>query len=200
MLVYDFEVLKGETVVASKRSIALPNVSAAWTKIANLAKAIDEPGYKIRVRDQAGGIVILIGVAALRCCADAISRRHFEGSWRVGSSLSHGNLSEAQRPFLAWHRSGLLRRVRHVRLVVDVDIRSRQNQRSHAIDVSRQAFIMLLNLHRHADQVGQVAGAHALHHPRPMVINGLGADPQSDADFLAGKSSYCKLHDLALPW
>ena len=88
MLVYDFEVLKGETVVASKRSIALPNVSAAWTKIANLAKAIDEPGYKIRVRDQAGGIVILIGVAALRCCADAISRRHFEGSWRVGSSLS----------------------------------------------------------------------------------------------------------------
>jgi hypothetical protein len=78
IFVYDSEVLKDETVVASKRSISLPNVSAAWTKIADLARAIDEPGYKIRVRDQAGGIVILVGVAALRRCADAIPERHFE--------------------------------------------------------------------------------------------------------------------------
>ncbi len=77
--------LKGETLVASKRSINLPNVGAAWTSIANLAKAIDEPGYKIRVKDQAGGIVILIGVAALRRCADALSRRHGERSRGAGS-------------------------------------------------------------------------------------------------------------------
>ena len=73
MFVCDFEVLKGEAVVASNRSIALPDVSAAWPKIASLAKAIDAPGYKIRVKDSAGGIVILIGVAALRLCADAVS-------------------------------------------------------------------------------------------------------------------------------
>jgi hypothetical protein len=72
MSVYDFEVLKGETVVASKRSTVLPDVSAAWPKIASLAKAIDEPGYKIRVKDSAGGIVILIGVAALQLYADAV--------------------------------------------------------------------------------------------------------------------------------
>jgi hypothetical protein len=72
MFVCDFEVLKGETVVAPKRSIALPDV-AAWPKIASLAKAIDEPGYKIRVKDWAGGIVILIGVAALRLYADGVS-------------------------------------------------------------------------------------------------------------------------------
>lgn len=71
MFVYDFEVLKGEKVVASKQSIALPDVSAAWPKIAALAKSIDGPGYKIRVKDQAGGIVILIGVAALRRSAAA---------------------------------------------------------------------------------------------------------------------------------
>jgi hypothetical protein len=72
MFVCDFEVLKDEVVVASKRSIALPDVSAAWPKIASLAKAIDEPGYKIRVKDSAGRIVILIGVAALRLHADAV--------------------------------------------------------------------------------------------------------------------------------
>jgi hypothetical protein len=38
MFVYDFEVLKDETLVVSKRSIALPDVSAAWRNIANLAK------------------------------------------------------------------------------------------------------------------------------------------------------------------
>ena len=68
--------LNGETLVASKRSINLPNVGAVWTKIAKLAEAIDEPGYKIRVKDQSGGIVILIGIAALRRCADALSRRY----------------------------------------------------------------------------------------------------------------------------
>ena len=64
--------LKGETVVASKRSIVSPDVSAAWPMIASLAKAIDEPGYRIRVKDWAGGIVILIGVAALRLYAEAV--------------------------------------------------------------------------------------------------------------------------------
>ena len=46
----------------------MPDTSAAWPKVAELAKAFDEPGHKIRVRDEDGGIVILIGVAALRRC------------------------------------------------------------------------------------------------------------------------------------
>ena len=63
MQVYDFEVLKDGAIIAAKQTIALPDTSAAWPKIAELAKTFDEPGHKIRVRDQAGGIVILIGVA-----------------------------------------------------------------------------------------------------------------------------------------
>ena len=50
MGVYDFEVLKDGAVIAAEQTIALPDTSAAWPKIAELAKAFDEPGHKIRVR------------------------------------------------------------------------------------------------------------------------------------------------------
>ena len=73
MCVYDFEVLKDGAIIAAEQAIALPDASAAWPKIAELTKTFDQPGHKIRVRDEAGGIVILIGVAALRRCANVIS-------------------------------------------------------------------------------------------------------------------------------
>jgi hypothetical protein len=73
MGVYDFEVLKEDAVIATKQTIALPDTSAAWPKIAELAKTFDEPGCQIRVRDEAGGIVILIGVVTLRRSANAVS-------------------------------------------------------------------------------------------------------------------------------
>jgi hypothetical protein len=62
MGVYDFEVLKDGAVIAAEQTIALPDTSAAWPKIAELAKTFDKPGHNIRVKDEAGGIVILIGV------------------------------------------------------------------------------------------------------------------------------------------
>jgi hypothetical protein len=73
MDIYDFEVLKDGAVIAAKQTIALPDTSAAWPKIAELAKTFDAPGHKIRVRDEAGGIVILIGVVTLRRFAGAVS-------------------------------------------------------------------------------------------------------------------------------
>ena len=73
MGVYDFEVLKDGAVIAAEQTIALPDTSAAWPKIAELAKAFDEPGHKICVKDEAGLIVILIGVTALRRCANVAS-------------------------------------------------------------------------------------------------------------------------------
>ena len=68
MSVYNFEALKDGAVIAVAQTIALPDTSAAWPKIAELAKMFNEPGHKIRVRDEAGGIVILIGVVTLRRC------------------------------------------------------------------------------------------------------------------------------------
>ncbi len=73
MEVYDFEVLKYGAVIAAKQSIALPDPGAAWPKIAKLAKTFDEPGCTIRVKDGAGGIVILIGVTAIRRYSDTLS-------------------------------------------------------------------------------------------------------------------------------
>jgi hypothetical protein len=52
----DFEVLKDDAVIAAEQTIALPDTSAAWPKIVELAKTFDEPGHKIRVKDEAGRI------------------------------------------------------------------------------------------------------------------------------------------------
>ncbi len=66
MHVYDFEVLKDGAVIAATRSLALADIRAAWREIARLAQRHDKPGCKIRVKDEAGRIVILTGVAAVR--------------------------------------------------------------------------------------------------------------------------------------
>jgi len=71
--VYDFEVLKYGAVIAAKQSIALPDPRAARPKVAKLAKTFNEPGCTIRVKDGAGGIVILIGVTAVRGYSDTLS-------------------------------------------------------------------------------------------------------------------------------
>ena len=83
--------LKDGAVIAAEQTIALPDTRAAWPKIAELAKTFDEPGHKIRVRDEAGGIVILIGVTALRRCPKAISTG-FHPHLQVGVSGVNGSL------------------------------------------------------------------------------------------------------------
>jgi hypothetical protein len=64
---YDFEVLKGEEVIAAERSIPLFSPKAAWPKIIKLAKSVSLPGCRIRVKEQSGETIILVGAAvALR--------------------------------------------------------------------------------------------------------------------------------------
>ena len=66
MTPYDFEVLK-DGVVIDTQSIHLPHIRFAWPEIMRLAKRFCGPGHKFRVKDDAGGIVILTGVDAVRC-------------------------------------------------------------------------------------------------------------------------------------
>jgi hypothetical protein len=61
MSVYHFEVLKGDEVVAAETPVQLPNPKAAWPKIANIAKRTKSPACRIRVRDQSGETIILVG-------------------------------------------------------------------------------------------------------------------------------------------
>ena len=52
MQLYQFEVLKGEEVISAEPAVPLYNTKAAWPKIAKLAKSINLPGCRIRVREQ----------------------------------------------------------------------------------------------------------------------------------------------------
>jgi hypothetical protein len=67
---YDFEVLKGEEIIATEPSVPLHDTRAAWPKIAKMAKQIKLPGCRIRVREQSGETIILIGATAAQRYAD----------------------------------------------------------------------------------------------------------------------------------
>ena len=62
---YDLEVLRDDEIVAAERFV-LADSRDLWSRIARMAKHVDEPGCQIRVTEEAGGIAILIGVAAAR--------------------------------------------------------------------------------------------------------------------------------------
>jgi hypothetical protein len=71
---YDFAVLKGDETITAIKSIALPDLKAAWSHVTEIAKTINEPGSRIRVTNPAGGVEILAGVSIARCdFADALA-------------------------------------------------------------------------------------------------------------------------------
>jgi hypothetical protein len=70
MQLYDFEVLKGEEIIATEASVPLNDPKAAWPKIAKIAKNLRSPGCRIRVREESGETIILIGAKAAQRYAD----------------------------------------------------------------------------------------------------------------------------------
>jgi hypothetical protein len=70
MELFDFEVLQGEEVIAVERSVPLNSRRAAWPKIIELAKGIELPRCRIRVKEQAGETIILVGATAALQYAD----------------------------------------------------------------------------------------------------------------------------------
>ncbi len=63
---YDFEVLQGDDVISAETSVALDSSRAAWPKVINIARKLNLPGCRIRVREQSGETIILIGAIAAR--------------------------------------------------------------------------------------------------------------------------------------
>jgi hypothetical protein len=63
---YDFAVLKDDETITVRKSIALPDLKAAWSQVTELARTIDEPGCCIRVTNPAGDVEILAGVSIAR--------------------------------------------------------------------------------------------------------------------------------------
>jgi hypothetical protein len=70
MMRYHFDVLSGENIVAAERSVALPCPTAAWPWIARIAKKAHPPNRRIRVTDQSGETVFLVGIALARRYTD----------------------------------------------------------------------------------------------------------------------------------
>ena len=68
---YDFEVIERGEAIVSARSVELQNTKALWSRIAELAKKVYAPGRTIRVTNQLGEMIILIGVAAALRCASS---------------------------------------------------------------------------------------------------------------------------------
>jgi len=63
---YDFAVLKDDETIAARKSIALPDLKAAWSHVTELAKTVGVPGSRIRVTNVDGEVEILAGVTIAR--------------------------------------------------------------------------------------------------------------------------------------
>jgi hypothetical protein len=63
---YDFEVRQGDDTIASERCVELRGPKAVWRRIGELASKSYAPGCRIRVTNQGGEIVMLIGIATAR--------------------------------------------------------------------------------------------------------------------------------------
>jgi hypothetical protein len=66
---YDFEVLRGEEVIAAERSVPLNSSKAAWPKVIKLAKGLNLTRCRIRVKER-GETIILIGAAVALLYSD----------------------------------------------------------------------------------------------------------------------------------
>jgi hypothetical protein len=61
---YYFQVLNGEETIAAGR-LAIQNARAIWPRLMELANGYS-PGCRIRVNDQSGETIILVGVTTAR--------------------------------------------------------------------------------------------------------------------------------------
>jgi hypothetical protein len=66
MFTYRFDVLNRDQTVAANQSVVCSNSLAVWSKVTELAWSVGETGGQIKVTDQAGRVVVLVGVNSAR--------------------------------------------------------------------------------------------------------------------------------------
>ena len=73
MIKFDFMVqTRDRAVVTVARSVAVPDSIAVWPIIVKLAHKIDEPGSQILVANDAGEVIIRVGIV----CARGLANMH----------------------------------------------------------------------------------------------------------------------------
>jgi hypothetical protein len=76
---YDFEILQGETTRAVERNVPIADAKGLWLRIGAIAR-LQSPGGMIKVTDEMGGIVALVGVTtATLLCAASFLADHMSG-------------------------------------------------------------------------------------------------------------------------
>ena len=60
---YDFKVKKCDETIVAAQSIALPDMKSLWSEVVALTQSLNDAGSRIIVTNEAGEIVILVGVA-----------------------------------------------------------------------------------------------------------------------------------------
>jgi hypothetical protein len=63
---YDFKLRREEETIVVFRSVALDDLRAVWAMVASMAGDVGDLGGRIVVTNQAGEVVILVGVATAR--------------------------------------------------------------------------------------------------------------------------------------
>jgi hypothetical protein len=58
---YDFEVWQGDRALHSVKGVKLETPAHAWERVGKLARFYSEPGCRIAVKDETGGLAILVG-------------------------------------------------------------------------------------------------------------------------------------------
>jgi hypothetical protein len=71
MMKFDFMVQTRDAAITTvARSVALPNSIAVWPVVVKLAHKIDEPGSLILVANDAGEVIIRVGIDCARSLAN----------------------------------------------------------------------------------------------------------------------------------
>jgi len=72
---YDFEIVQEGVVRAVERNVAIGDMSGVWLRIGAIAKSIPKSGGLIKVTDEVGDIVALVGVvtATYLCAASLLA-------------------------------------------------------------------------------------------------------------------------------
>ena len=58
---YDFEVWQGDRALHKVKGVELERPAHAWERVGKLARRFDQPGCRIAVKDESGGLAILVG-------------------------------------------------------------------------------------------------------------------------------------------
>ena len=66
MVTYRFDVFNRDLTVAANQSFVCSNSRKVWPKVTELAWSVGETGGQIKVTDQAGRVVVLVGVNSAR--------------------------------------------------------------------------------------------------------------------------------------